>query len=223
MPAPADGATLATVLFAGSTGLATFFAPCAFPLLPGYVGFYLSHDDRTTVTDAVPAAAVAAAGAVLALGGLLAVAASAGRRFLSALVWFEPVVGVALLLVGLAVATDRAPSAHVSLPRRPRSLAGFGVFGAAYAVAAAGCLVPLVTGVVAQAATLPAAGTAAALAAYVAGVATPLIGVTLLSAAGVERWRAGGRHLGRVRVLAGAAMVLAGLGQLALAADLLAT
>ena len=27
--------------FAFSAGVATFFAPCAYPLLPGYVAFYL--------------------------------------------------------------------------------------------------------------------------------------------------------------------------------------
>ena len=40
------GTTLAGALaFAASAGLATFFAPCAFPLLPGYVGYYLHESD----------------------------------------------------------------------------------------------------------------------------------------------------------------------------------
>ena len=91
---------------------------------------------------------------------------------------------------------------------------GFGVFGAVYAVAAAGCVVPLFVGVVAQALALPAAGATAVLGVYAAGVAAPLVGVTLLAGAGVDAWRDLGAHAGTAETLAGAVMVLAGLGQL---------
>ena len=38
-----------TVAFAVSAGVATFLAPCAYPLLPGYVGYYLSQEDADVV------------------------------------------------------------------------------------------------------------------------------------------------------------------------------
>ncbi|MFC6769716.1 cytochrome C biogenesis protein, partial [Natrinema soli] len=40
-----DATGTASIVFALSTGVATFFSPCAYPLLPGYVGFYVSQTD----------------------------------------------------------------------------------------------------------------------------------------------------------------------------------
>jgi len=40
-----DVSLLSTVVFALTAGVATFFSPCAYPLLPGYVGFYVSRTD----------------------------------------------------------------------------------------------------------------------------------------------------------------------------------
>jgi len=34
-----DATGTTSIVFALSTGIATFFSPCAYPLLPGYVGF----------------------------------------------------------------------------------------------------------------------------------------------------------------------------------------
>ncbi|MFC4247526.1 cytochrome C biogenesis protein, partial [Natribaculum luteum] len=40
-----DASITPTLAFAFTAGLATFFSPCAYPLLPGYVGFYVSQTD----------------------------------------------------------------------------------------------------------------------------------------------------------------------------------
>jgi cytochrome c-type biogenesis protein len=205
-----SAAFLGAVAFAASAGLTTFFAPCAFPLLPGYVGFYLQQDDRP---PAVVSGLTAATGAVVALGGIAALVFAVGRRLTSVLPLFEPVIGGLLVVFGLLVLTGRA-SPTIPLPKRPESLLGFGVFGAVYALAAAGCVVPLFLGVVAQASSLAPTRGLVVLGTYAATVAVPLLGVTLLSDAGVDAWRSFGGYSGRLKQAAGALLVVAGLGQI---------
>jgi len=205
-----SAALLGAVVFAASAGLTTFVAPCAFPLLPGYVGFYLHQEDRPS---AVVSGLTAAGGAVLALGGVAALVFAIGRRLTSVLPLFEPVVGGLLVIFGLLVLSGRA-SPTVPLPKRPESLAGFGAFGAVYALAAAGCVVPLFLGVIAQASSFPPARGAVVLGTYAATVAAPLLGVTLLSDTGVTVWRSVGGYAGRLKQAAGVLLVVAGVGQL---------
>ena len=205
-----------TLAFAVGAGVATFFAPCAFPLLPGYVGYYLSERGDPGVGGTVVPAVAAAVGAVTTLSVVGAAVLLLGRTVTDYVPLFEPVAGVALVAFGALVLTDNAPSVRVALPARPTSAAGFAVFGAGYAVAAAGCVVPLFLGVVTQALTYPPAGSAAVFAAYAGSVSAPLVGVTLLAGAGVDTWRSAGRYAGRVERVAGGIMVVAGVGQLVL-------
>ncbi|SEW09595.1 cytochrome c biogenesis protein CcdA [Halobacterium jilantaiense] len=208
----ASASVAGATAFAAGTGVATFFAPCAFPLLPGYVGYYVAESDSDTAVLA--AAAAAAVGAVTAIAAVAGLVLAVGQPARAALPVLEPVIGVGLVGFGALVVAGRGPQLHVALPERPSSVLGFGAFGAVYAVAAAGCVVPLFVGVVAQALALPAAGATVVLGAYAGGVAAPLVGVTLLAGAGVEAWRDLGAHAGSVQRAAGAVMVLAGLGQL---------
>lgn len=215
MTGPAPGAGV--LAFALSAGLTTFFAPCAFPLLPGYVGYSLQQNG----VPGVAAAGAAAAGALATLAAVSGLAFVFGRALTGVLPAFEPLVGIGLVVFGVLVATDRAPAIRVPLSRRPNSVAGFGVFGAAYALAAAGCVVPLFLGVVGQAATLSLPAGAAVLGAYAAGVTAPLAGITLLTGAGVGAWRSAGRFSGYVKPVAGTVLVAAGLGQLYLSVAVL--
>jgi len=197
--------------FAASTGVTTFFAPCAFPLLPGYVGYYVERGDDSS---GVPSALAAAGGALVALGAVALLAFALGRTLTSVLPIFEPLVGVGLVAFGALTLTGRAPDLRVALPERPQSVAGFGVFGAVYAVAAAGCVAPLLLGVVTQALAFSPARGVAVVGVYAAGVAAPLVGVTLLASAGVETWRDLGHYAGSLERAAAVVMILAGLGQL---------
>ncbi|WP_144905813.1 cytochrome c biogenesis protein CcdA [Halobellus captivus] len=208
----ATGSTafLGAVVFAASAGIATFFAPCAFPLLPGYVGFYLGRDDSS---PALVSGLTVATGAILALGGIAGLAFAVGQRLTSVLPLFEPIIGGALVVFGVLVLSGRA-SPTIPLPNRPESLFGFGVFGAVYALAAAGCVVPLFLGVLAQASSLPPGRGLLVLGTYAGTVAVPLLGVTLLSDAGVTAWRSLGGYAGRMKQASGVLLVLAGIGQL---------
>jgi cytochrome c-type biogenesis protein len=207
-----SGAFAGTVAFAFSAGVATFLAPCAFPLLPGYVGYYVSREDADR-SGAVVRGLTAALGALLVLSLVLGLLYTVGQSLVSRLTLFEPVVGVALVLVGGLYLLGRAPQLHLSLPQRRASVWGFGLFGGVYALAAAGCVVPVFAGVVTQSLTLPAGEGVVALFVYAASVAVPLALVTLLSAVGSTAVRGLSAHVGSVQRVAGGVMLAAGLWQ----------
>jgi len=204
---------LGGVAFAASAGLATFFAPCAFPLLPGYVGYYVQRNGGGASGVGVWSAAAAAVGSVTSLGVIAVLVIAFGRRLTSVLPLLEPVVGIGLIAFGLLVLTGRAPTVSLPLPQRPESVMGFCVFGAVYALAAAGCVVPLFIGVLTQAATLPLRWGAATAIVYVSTATAPLVGVTLLAGAGIESWRGLGRYVGYMEYAAAVMMIAAGVGQ----------
>ncbi len=205
-------ATAGAFAFAASAGVATFFAPCAFPLLPGYVGYYLRESDGDSAL--LPAAGAAAVGALGALAAVTALVLAVGRPVTTALPVFEPVVGVGLVGFGLLTLWGWWPELRVSLPARPTSVTGFAVFGAVYALAAAGCVVPLFVGVLTQALALSLAEAIVVLGVYAAGVTVPLVGVTLLVGVGVDVTGIVGTRTTQIRRLAAVVMILAGLGQL---------
>lgn len=199
--------------FAVTTGVATFFAPCAYPLLPGYVGFYLGREGAD-LRGALARGVAAAAGAVAVVAAVSGLLVAVGRPLVSRIALFEPVAGAALIGLGLLVLGGRAPQVRVPLPARRRSVGGFALFGAGYAAAAAGCVVPFVVAVVAQALALDPAGAALVLGGYAGAAALPLVGVTLLAAVGADALTDLGGRAGSIERLGGAVMVVAGGWQL---------
>jgi cytochrome c-type biogenesis protein len=199
--------------FAVGAGLATFFAPCAYPLLPGYVGYAVR--DGTGLTGAAVRGVAASLGAVVVLatvGGLLL---AVGQRLGRHLTLLEPLTGAALVGLGILALTGRGPTLGLRLPERRASVVGCAVFGGGYALAAAGCVVPVVLGVLAQSLTLAPPAAAAVLGGYAAAVALPLTGVTLLSAVGSDALRAWSVPTGTIERLAAALMIVAGGAQIA--------
>ncbi|OYR87855.1 cytochrome C biogenesis protein, partial [Halorubrum sp. E3] len=148
---------LTNVSFALTAGVATFFSPCAYPLLPGYVGFYVNSTDTesASVTGAGIRGVAAALGVLATFAFLGGATAWVGHEALSDITIFETLVGGLLIVFGLLVAFDRAPSLSLPLPKRRSSILGFGLFGAGYALAGAGCVAPVFLAVVARAITLP--------------------------------------------------------------------
>lgn len=208
-----DAAFAGTVTFAVGAGLATFFAPCAYPLLPGYVGYAL-QEEETGLGGATLRGLAASAGAVVVLAVLGGLLLTIGGRLARHLTLLEPLVGAALVVLGGLVLTDRAPTLHLRLPERRASVAGSAVFGGGYALAAAGCVVPVVLGVVTQALTLAPSRAAVALGSYAAATALPLTGVTLLTAVGNDAVRAWSARIGTVQRLAAVVMIVAGVAQI---------
>jgi cytochrome c-type biogenesis protein len=208
------------VPFALASGVATFFSPCAYPLLPGYVGFYVNQTDTEGVSIAGAGTRGLAAGiGVLATFAVLAGATvRVGNATLSNITVFESLVGGLLVVFGLLVVTGRSPSISVPLPKRRASVFGFGLFGAGYALAGAGCVAPIFLAVIARSLTLPGEVAVLLVATYAGTVAVLMIATTI--ATGMGLLTNAGRlmaYSGRLKQLAGVVMILAGIGQIYLA------
>ena len=212
------------VTFAFGLGTATFFAPCAFPLLPGYIAYFLGADDESVpdtwparMRRAVAVSLITSLGFLAVFGTLAAVVFVVGTQFLSDIAVLEVAAGAVLIALGLAMASGKATGAfaHVKLPERRRGPVGFFGFGVVYAAAAAGCTGPLFVGVASLALTGPPAEAFTAFGAYAGGMVVLLVGVTVLTALGkdtlLKRLTSNTRLITR---LAGGALVVAGVVQI---------
>lgn len=210
--------TLATnVPFAVAAGVATFFSPCAYPLLPGYVGFYVNSVDAksASVTGAGVRGVAAALGVLVTFTLLAGATVYLGHSTLANITIFESLVGGLLILFGLAVVTGTAPSLSITLPKRRSSVAGFGVFGAGYALAGAGCVAPIFLAVVARAISLPTDTAVLLLGVYAGVVALLMAATTVVTGVGlVTNANRVMNHAGTLKQIAGVVMILAGIGQL---------
>lgn len=195
--------TLSLLSLSFSAGTATFFAPCAFPLLPGYLSYFLSDTASTAVGDREPPDGpfVSRLSSPLARAGVVSVAAALGMTIvyvtlagttitlgaaaLADIAVLEVVVGSVFILGGGAMALGwKLDRSIVRLPERRRSVGGFFVFGVLYAAAAAGCTAPLFIAVVTRGiAAGPSLGIGLALA-YALGMSVVLIVLTVASAVG---------------------------------------
>jgi cytochrome c-type biogenesis protein len=142
----------ARIAVAFTAGMLATVNPCALPMLPAYLGWFITGDDERQPTGAAVARAVAVAlsvavGFVAVFGvlGLLATAASAQVEEVTP--WITPVVGVALAGLGVALVAGR--TLKVPLPRLDRSgggnrgVAAMVAYGASYAVVSVSCALPV--------------------------------------------------------------------------------
>ena len=207
--------------FAFGAGVATFFAPCAFPLLPGYVAYYLGHGDAEPVGPvsrlrrAAVVGTTTSVGFLLVYGVLVAVVASIGASALQDIALLEPVVGSVLVVLGVAAAAGYTLDSHVPLPERRRSLSGYLAFGVVYGVAAAGCTAPVFVAIALLALSGGPVDAVVTLGAYALGMVLLMLLVTGLSALGRDRALSLlSRNTGRLSQVAGGLLVFAGLAQI---------
>lgn len=206
--------------FAFVLGGFTVFAPCAYPLLPGYVAYFLGESDErgsrlAAASRATGIGLLVSLGFVLVYLGLGGVVVVVGTAALADIAVLELVVGLLLVALGTAMALGRGPSVTVRLPERRRSAVGYVLFGFVYALAAAGCTALLTFAVVASALTADVAVGLLTLGAYVAGMSLVMVGLTVLAGVGRETLvsRLSG-DTGRIKRVAGALLVVAGLAQI---------
>ncbi|ELY88490.1 cytochrome c-type biogenesis protein [Natrinema altunense JCM 12890] len=217
-----SGELLGTVAFALGAGITTFFSPCAYALLPGYVGYYVAATGDETappLSGTLARGLAAAGGAVGVLGVLSIVAVVAGEAVGQALPLLEYGVGVGLVALGIWVVYGGSGAVHVLLPERRSTVLGFGLFGAMYALAAVACVLPLFLGLAFRSLTMPPLETALVLGTYAVGFGSLTVAITVATAFGYEL--GAGRIAGsvdRVVRLAGVVLIVAGLGQLYVAA-----
>jgi cytochrome c-type biogenesis protein len=207
-PILALGGETGFAVLAFLAGISAFFSPCAFPLLPGYMTYYLGReskeeaDRRATIRKAVVGGIVAALGVLIvyALMGLLV--AGTGEAVKAYVGYLAPVVAVIILVMGIVMLTryeiplyrvtaafkpltDGAKKGLGRLAGRsggePGQYTGLLGYGAGYGAASLGCHAPIFIAVVM--AGLVAGGVGAAMLAflmYALGMGLFLVLVTVL-------------------------------------------
>ena len=206
------GATELAVVIAGA--LATFFSPCAYALLPGYVGYTVHRSGSRGAERTLSRGLVAGAGVLVTLGVLAGLFLLLGTRMADTIQFLEPAVGILIAIFGVLLVTGRAPSVHVTLPARPSSLRGFGLFGAGYAVASVGCGLPIFVGVIGTAISAGTTTGALLIGVYVGIIVFLMIAVTVAAGVGAAALLTTvSPHTGTITKLAGVVLILAGLGQ----------
>ena len=171
---------LVTFAFAYTAGLLSMLAPCAFAMLPSYIAWYLSKEERK---ESIPRAlangvlATLGGGTVMGAIGILAVL---GIRTAGQLVYFRIIIGAVLIIMGALMLSGRGIS--ISLPitisKKKGPLAVY-IFGALYSLASLGCVASIYIGMVLLASAQSFGIATAAIIIYVLGMGTILIPLTL--------------------------------------------
>ena len=197
-------------------GVATFFSPCAYALLPGYVGVYLGDGEGTVLSDGLRGLA-AAAGVLAVFAVTVGGVAVVGEAIQPWVEHIEPLTGVALVVFGVLLLGGGRFGWTLPLPDQRPGVTGFCIFGAVYAVAAVGCVAPLFFGLTLNALQAGPAEAAIVLSTYGGTIAVLLLGVTLAIGVGYEvaalrlqRLSVIGQQLGGL-VLVGAGILQLGL------------
>ena len=207
-PIIAMGEETGFAVLAFLAGISAFFSPCAFPLLPGYMSYYLGRESkeeagrRAIILKAAIGGLVAALGVLIvyALMGLLV--AGAGEVVKGFAGYLAPVVAVIILIMGIVMLTrydiplyrvtalfkPLVDGARKGLGRltgqsggEPGQYAGLLGYGAGYGAASLGCHAPIFIAVVM--AGLVAGGVGSAMLAflmYALGMGLFLVLVTVL-------------------------------------------
>jgi cytochrome c-type biogenesis protein len=210
----------ASISVAVAAGVATFFSPCAYALLPGYVGYYVGtvETDRPPLAGAVVRGLAAVAGVLAVFVALGVVAVAVGERLRPIFPALEVAVGGILIVLGGLLAAGRSVELSVRLPARRTGVLGFVAFGALYAVAAAGCVAPLFLAVILESLALSATGTAAVFLSYAGVFAALLLSVTVATALGHDIAASSvAPYAAAARRVAGVVVALAGVSQLLIA------
>lgn len=213
----------AQALFAVDAGIATFFSPCVYALLPGYVSYYVASVDGESapLTGSLLRGLAASFGAIGSFAALSIIALAAGETLERTLPMLEYLIGLVLVVLGVLVISKDSHSVYVTLPRRRKSILGFSLFGAMYAVAATACVLPLFLSVSIMSFELSIAGMTLVLGAYAGSFAALMLAVTVMAAVGQQALlRRFAGYAGVLIIVAGFVLIAAGLVQLALAAGL---
>jgi cytochrome c biogenesis protein CcdA/peroxiredoxin len=150
---PGEAIAAGLYLLALLTGLLSFFAPCAFPLLPGYISYYLGRDGGGATLSGSVKAGIAAATGINGIFALIGIAVAVGgvavKSYLS---YLTPAVGVVILLLGLAMVLGKTElfdkfgrllsSSSSKIGVRAQH-SGLFLYGVGYGLAVMGCQVPV--------------------------------------------------------------------------------
>ncbi len=91
-------------------GIATYFSPCSFPMLPGYISFYLSTEAerKKSFGTVLASGLISGFGIVLVflIIGLIAISLGEAANLSAYIIYMGPIVGVILIVLGALMFTN---------------------------------------------------------------------------------------------------------------------
>jgi len=207
----------------------SFFSPCSFPLLPGYMAYYLGLDAESKKKPSTATAAgrgfLAATGMILVYGIIAAVVFAVGFSANAVVPYIGPVVGVILIILGVLTLTPIQYHKIVEPFRRLRQKLfpskegkelGMGTkmfaYGVGYGAAGFACVAPPFIAAVLTASIYGSVlFSLFVLVIYSAIVIALMIAITvLLSEAGQAAVRKMNRYVNVIKKVSGIALIIAG-------------
>ena len=151
----------AELALAFSAGMVATVNPCGFALLPAYLSYFLGIDANGAQSESAPkgnqvlralsVSAAVTAGFLVVFGVLGFAWTSLSELIGTKLPYFTIVVGVALVILGIAMLRGYEPT--ITLPKldmggQSRELSSMFLYGISYAVASLSCTMPIFIGIV---------------------------------------------------------------------------
>jgi cytochrome c-type biogenesis protein len=196
---------LSLIAFAFTAGLISFFSPCAFPMLPGYISYYLGMEKKhgkdiptknrvySIFKDGLIGGMLCAMGAItvfIVFGMCVSFFGDAVRSLVREhIVLMNLVVGIILVIMGIAMLVQLNVKLPIKVKTAPKTKGYLGLFtyGVLYSLVAAGCVAPLFVGVITRAFVASSFFEGVLVFfAYACGLALLLVVVTLLVASAKE-------------------------------------
>ncbi len=170
---------IVTSTFVFSAGFLALFSPCGFPMLPGYVGYYLGT--RTNLKNA-SVGGIACSLGLLAVFSIIGILASLARNLVNAYVWaLELLAGIITIFMGLVLLVElKLPllTIPVKAPEQ-KGLVGLFVYGIVYGLATISCTAPVFFSILFYAFAAGAVEAFATFVIYALGMGFPLILITV--------------------------------------------
>lgn len=172
-------------IFVFSAGFFALFSPCGFPMLPGYVGYYLGT--RSYIGKPIIEGIVCCSG-LLAIFSLVGILASVFSSLITAYVpVLEFIAGIVTFLMGFVLLTKlELPQlpipVHVLKAPKQRGFAGLFVYGCLYGLATLNCSAPIFLSILVLAISGGAVKALTSFVVYALGMGLPLILITVILA-----------------------------------------
>ena len=183
---------IAFLIFAYTAGIFTFLSPCAFPILPSYISYFLSKGkkrDRTLplIVDGIKIGLITSLGFLIVLttvGFLLSLALIQIGKFIP---YFVIGIGVTFAVLGILYLAGIRKSFNVFLKvshkvqkRSSKSLEPF-FYGIGYALAAMGCSLPIFLAIVSGSAAFSPWFAMLSLLSYFLGMSSLMIPISIIT------------------------------------------
>lgn len=204
-----------------TAGMLAAVNPCGLPMLPAYLSFFISGEDRAertalaSVVRALRASLAVSLGFMAVFGVFGAIASWITNDIITVTPWLTVAIGVLVIAVGVALLLGRQLS--FALPKLERGgrtggLASMFVFGISYAIASVSCTLPVFLSQVSSTLGESLARGTTVFLLYSLGMALVLTALSVsLALARTELVNALRNSLGVINRVAGGFLVLAGL------------